>query len=242
MTLARHLYRRLMSRGRVVALLALSGIPGVVYWLTTFDMAVSRHAANYADVITTSGFSYAIAALIITVATLREERDNGTLPYLYMRPIPRPWIAGSAMFAAFAAAATIGIGGWMTSLLAVIAVGGDPSIALPGLSLFVGAAVGYAAIFVPLGYLAPRATLIGLVYIIVVEMILGSAIDAVAHLSIWRIAASVFADLAETLGSDAMEMLGPVPVSAGGSLVKLGAVLVLGLVSLGWALSRRDAL
>lgn len=242
MALALHLYRRLMSRGRVVALLALAAIPGVVYWLATFDMAANLHAANYADVITTTGFSYAISALIITVATLREERDNGTLPYLYMRPFPRAWIAGSAMLAAFAAAATIGVGGWLATLAAVIAVGGDPAIAVPGVVLFVGAALGYSALFVPLGYVAPRATLLGLGYIIVVEMILGSAIDALAHLSIWRIAASLYADLAGTVGSDAVELLGPVPVAVRGGLVKLGAVVVFGLFGLGWALSRRDAL
>ncbi|MDX1469386.1 MAG: ABC transporter permease [Acidimicrobiia bacterium] len=242
MTLAIHLYRRMMRRGRLIALLALAAIPGMVYWLTAFDIPPSLHAANYADVVTTSGFSYAIAALIITVATLREERDGGTLPYLYMRPIPRMWIALAAMLAAMGAAITIGFGGWLGTLLAVAAVGADPAIAVTGMTLFMGAAVGYSALFVPLGYTATRATLLGLGYVIVVEMILGSAIEAVAHLSIWRIAASVYADLAGTLGSDAVELLGPVPVTAGGGLVKLGAVLVAGILTLLWALRRRDAL
>jgi hypothetical protein len=37
-------------------------------------------------------------------------------------------------------------------------------------------------------------------------------------------------------------MLGPVTPGVGGGLVKLGAVLVLGLAVLTWALRRRDAL
>jgi len=37
MTLAVHLYRRIMRRGRVIALIALSSVPGLVYWLVGFD-------------------------------------------------------------------------------------------------------------------------------------------------------------------------------------------------------------
>lgn len=242
MRLTVHLYRRMMRRGRVLSLLALSAIPGLVFWLTAFDAAPAAQESIYADVVTTSGFAYAIAALILTVATLREERDGGTLPYIYMRPIKRVVIAASAMTAAVLAATTLAVGGWLTTLLAVAVAGGDLGFAMPGAIQFLAAAVGYSAVFVPLGYLVPRATLIGIGYIVIVETILGSAIEAIGHLSIWRIAASIYADVAPRLGSDATDLLGTVTVGVTGGVVKLAAILAVGLGTLTWALRRRDAL
>ena len=151
MVLARHLYTRMMRRGRVLALLALSSVPGFVYWLVGFDSDAAEQERLYSDIVSTAGFTYAIAALILTVATLREERDAGTLPYVYMRPIARLSLAASALAAGTAAALVIGLGGWLATLLATLAIGGDVGTALPGLSLFVAAGFGYAAVFVPLG-------------------------------------------------------------------------------------------
>ncbi len=231
-----------MRRGRVLSLLALSSVPGLVFWLTAFDATASDQEAVYAEVITTSGFSFAIAALILTVATLREERDGGTLPYIYMRPIRRASIAVSAMAAAIAAAGTLAIGGWLTTLLALASVGGDAGVAIPGVSLFLGAAVGYSALFVPVGYLLSRATLVGIGYIVIVEIILGAAIEAMGQLSIWRIAASVYADLAPRITGDAEELLGAVEVGVAIGSLKLGVILLAGTALLAWALRHRDAL
>lgn len=242
MILARHLYTRMMRRGRVLALLVLSSVPGAVYWLVGFDGEGTRQEPLYSDIVSTSGFTYSIAALILTVATLREERDAGTLPYLYMRPISRLSLAASAMAAGTAAALVIGLGGWLATLIATLAIGAHVSIALPGITLFAAAAFGYAAIFVPLGYLVPRAILSGLGYIIVVESILASAVAGFAQFSVWRIALSIYADMTPVLGSDAEEMLNGVTPGVGGGVAKLAAVMVVGLVALTWALRRRDAL
>lgn len=242
MVLAVHLYRRMMKRGRVLALLALSAVPGLVYWLTAFDASATEAEALYADIITTAGFTYPIAALILTVATLREERDSGTLPYLYMRPISRTSLAVSALVAGTGAALVIAVGGWLATVVAALLVGTQLSVILPGLTLFVAAAVGYAAVFVPLGYLMSRAVLAGLGYIIVVESILGAAVSGLAQFSIWRISASIYADLAPVFGPDAQELLNGVTPGVGGGVLKIGGVVVVGLVVLVWALRKRDAL
>jgi hypothetical protein len=242
MTLTGHLYRRMMMRGRALGLLALSSVPGVVIWLTSFDTPDERRGLVYPEVLSTSGYSYAIAVLILTVATLRDERDAGTLPYIYMRPIPRPTFALSSIAAGAAAALTIAVGGWLVSLLSALAVGMDPAIPLPGLALFAAAALGYAAVFVPLGYLVPRALLVGLGYVVVLESIVGSAVDGLAHISIWRIAVSIYADLAPEFPADTADIvLGSVAAGAGGGLVKLAAVMLAGWGVLTWALRRRDA-
>lgn len=243
MTLAIHLYRRLMRRGRLLGLLILSSVPAGVIWLSTFEAESDEMAGLYTDILSTLGFSYAIAVLILTAATLREERDNGTLPYIYMRPIGRFQMAVSSIGAGLAAALTLGIGGWLASLTALLISGNDISIAWPGLILFAAAALGYAAIFVPLGYLVPRSILVGLGYIIVVESILAFFVTGLAQISIWRISLSIYADFATVWSSqDSGDMLGPVAVGAGGGLIKLGVALAIGLATLTIALKRRDAI
>jgi hypothetical protein len=113
---------------------------------------------------------------------------------------------------------------------------------MPGLTLLLAAAVGYAAIFVPVGYLFTRSVLVGLGYLILVELALSGLVSGLAQISIWRIAASIYLDVVDTGGLPVEEALGAVAVGVGGGLIKLGVVLVLGLGVLTWALRRRDAL
>jgi len=240
--LAVHLYRRIMRRGRVISLLALSAVPALVIWLAGFDAEEGRLTEIYTDIISSVGYTYAIAALILTTATLRDERDSGTLPYIYMRPIARSNMAAQSILAGTAAALVIGIGGWLASVLASLALGGGLSLALPSLSLFVAAGVGYSAVFVPLGYLVPRSLLVGLGYIIVLETILANVVTGLAQLSIWRISLSIYAGLEEGFGNVATENLGAVTAGIGGGVTKLAAAVLLGFVVLTWALKKRDAL
>lgn len=243
MVLTRHLYTRMMRKGRVMALLALAAVPGLAYWLSAFDGSDSEKEVLYSDIVSGAGFSFVIAALILTAATLREERDEGTLPYIYMRPIGRLPLAVASLGAGTAAALTIAVGGWVATLLAVVLVGAEVSLAIAGLSLFVAASFGYAAIFVPLGYLVPRSLLVGLGYVIVVESILANAVTGLAQFSIWRISLSIYADLAPVFDSQgAGNVLGPVTPGVGGGVLKLAGVLAVGIAVLTWALRRRDAL
>jgi ABC-2 type transport system permease protein len=240
--LALHLYRRIMRRGRVISLLALSAVPALVVWLAGFDADEGRLTEIYTDIISSVGYTYAIAALILTTATLRDERDSGTLPYIYMRPIARANMAAQSILAGTAAALVIGIGGWLASVLASLALGGGLSLALPSLALFVAAGVGYSAVFVPLGYLVPRSLLVGLGYIIVLETILANVVTGLAQLSIWRISLSIYAGLEDGFGSVAIENLGAVTAGIGGGVTKLAGAVLLGFIVLTWALKKRDAL
>jgi len=240
--LALHLYRRITRRGRVISLLALSAVPALVIWLAGFDADEGRLTEIYTDIISSVGYTYAIAALILTTATLRDERDSGTLPYIYMRPIARANMAAQSILAGTAAALVIGVGGWLASVLAALALGGGLSLALPSLSLFVAAGIGYSAVFVPLGYLVPRSLLVGLGYIIVLETILANVVTGLAQLSIWRISLSIYAGLEDGFGDVAGENLGAVTAGIGGGVTKLAGAVLLGFLVLTWALKKRDAL
>ncbi|HEX6301295.1 MAG TPA: ABC transporter permease [Acidimicrobiia bacterium] len=242
MVLTMHLYRRLMQRSRVYWLILLASMPGLIFGIAGIDLAPDDLSEAFIGIMLSVGFTYAIAALILTVSTLRDERDAGTLPYLYMRPIPRWSFALSSLLAGIFAAGTIAVGGWVATVLAGLIHGADMAVVIPGAALLLAAAVGYAAIFVPVGYLFSRSVLVGLGYLILVELALSGLVSGLAQLSIWRIAASIYVDLVDTTGLPIDEALGAVAPGIGGGLAKLGVVLVLGLGVLTWALQKRDAL
>lgn len=242
MVLTIHLYRRLMRRARVFWLILLASVPGVIYAIAGIDVSPDDLSEAFIGIMLSVGFTYAIAALILTVSTLRDERDAGTLPYIYMRPMPRISLAVSSLFAGILAAGTIAVGGWLATVLAGLIHGADMSVVIPGAALLLAAAVGYAAIFVPVGYLFSRSVLVGLGYLILVELALSGLVSGLAQLSIWRIAASIYVDMVDTTGLPVEEALGAVAPGVGGGLVKLGVVLALGLTVLTWALRKRDAL
>jgi ABC-type transport system involved in multi-copper enzyme maturation permease subunit len=242
MVLTAHLYRRLMRRARVFWLVLLASVPGVIYAIAGIDLSPDDLSEAFIGIMLSVGFTYAIAALILTVSTLRDERDAGTLPYIYMRPIPRVSLAISSLLAGILAAGTIAVGGWLATVLAGLIHGADMSVVIPGAALLLAAAVGYAAVFVPVGYLFSRSVLVGLGYLILVELALSGLVSGLAQLSIWRIAASIYVDLVDTTGLPVDEALGAVAPGVGGGVIKLAVVLALGLGVLTWALRKRDAL
>lgn len=240
MVLTMHLYRRVMRRWRVFWLVALASVPGLIMAVAGIDLPSGRFDDAFIGIMVSVGYTYAIAALILTISTLRDERDAGTLPYIYMRPISRLSIGISSLVAGVLAAGTIAVGGWLATVIAGLMHGAALSLLLPGAALLMAAAVGYAAIFVPIGYLFSRSVLVGLGYLILVELVLSGLVSGLAQLSIWQIAASIYLDLVDTIpfGGD----FGAVEPGVGGGLAKLGVAVVLGLGVLTWALRRRDAL
>jgi ABC-2 type transport system permease protein len=242
LVLTGHLYRRLMRRSRVFWLVLLASVPGLIFAVAGIDLDPDDLSEAFVGIMLSVGFTYAIAALILTVSTLRDERDEGTLPYIYMRPIPRLSLAVSSLLAGTLAAGTIALGGWVATVLAGLIHGADMATVVPGAALLLAAAVGYAAIFVPVGYLFSRSVLVGLGYLVLVELALSGLVTGLAQLSIWRIAASIYVDIVDTTGLPVDEALGAVAPGVGGGLIKLGVVLLFGTAILTWALRTRDAL
>jgi len=235
-----HLYRRVMRRGRLFGLTALAAVPALVFPLVV-SSSNGAVATDYAAVVTATGYTFAIAALIMAGATLREERDSGTLAYIYMRPYSRLRFAVASILAGALAAVTLAIIAWALTVLTGLLVGAGPSTTGPAILLFVSAAIGYSAIFVPLGYLFSRSMLIGLGYVLIVETILAFVIPGLAQLSIWRISMSIYGSFQE-FGEETLDGLDPITVGAGGGIAKLALVFAFGVALLTWALKERDAL
>ena len=128
-----------------------------------------------------------ITTLILASSALGEERRDKTLSFLVLRPIRRFEIALAKCIAAAAVAIGFALVGALALSLTWLAVGGRfnvfPAIML-GATL---ACVMYSAVFVLLGNVVARATLVGLLYILFFETVMVDNFDKLASGSLWRI-------------------------------------------------------
>jgi ABC-2 type transport system permease protein len=240
--LIRHVFGQLARRKRLFGLTALASVPGLVAWIAGGGESAADKLDIYDIVVATaSGATLSIAVLVLGAAAMRDERDAGTLPFLYMAPIPRWWFATATWIAASGVAVVVAVGGWLIGWIGLGIGSGDWGYALASLPAYVTAAIGYSAIFIPIGYLFSRAILVGLAYVFIWEGILTTLVSGIAASSVWKTALSVFADIRE-LPRDALDALGPVLPGVGGAVAKLVGVVVVSLAVFTWALRTRDAL
>lgn len=238
--LFRHHVRMLTRPFRLVMITLLAALPAVI--IVIAGMTEESFGDEIAGAVSGIGSTtFPIAALLVSAATLRDERDDGTLPYLYVTPIERTSLAATSIAAGTAVTALVGLIAATLVVIATAIIGADLTAAWAALPAFVVAAVGYGPLFVAAGYLVPRVILVGLAYVILWEQIVARLVPGVANTSIWRFAMSVYADLAGSANQGLGEVLGPVVPGVGGGILKVAVVAVLGWMLLTWALRRRDA-
>lgn len=114
-----------------------------------------------------------VTALLLAHSALGSEVEDGTIIYLLTKPIPR-WNIFLSKYLAVALTASAGCG--LATLVAVrVLMGGEDSAGLAG-GLVIAAVAGgviYAAIFLTLTLTSRRGLLIGLVYLMIWEGVLG---------------------------------------------------------------------
>jgi ABC-type transport system involved in multi-copper enzyme maturation permease subunit len=233
--------RRLITRKRMIGFILFASIPAlvVVLFASTGDRSPERLAEQYHN--TTFAIlviALPVIAIVNATGALGDERRSHTMPFLALKPIPRWAIALSTTIAsvgATLAVALVGVGlGWLVagSTTGDWGIGQGPAMAA------LVTAVGYGTIFVPIGLLTRRATVIGLIYLFLWESSFANAVAALAPTSLGHIALQAYTDLAP--GMDFVDSLGTLEPNAGKALLK---VLVVALVSLAfttWALRKRD--
>ena len=139
-----------------------------------------------------------IVTLIVAASALGDERRDGTLSFLVLRPIPRSVIALSKFGGAVIVAAGLNIFGALALTAAYGIETGSWNLVVP---LVVGgafASIVYASLFVPLGFFTDRAVLVGLAFVFIFENAVVSALNGLSSLSPWRIGMSAFSGLAPT--------------------------------------------
>lgn len=236
-----HLLSRTLRGKRFLGTSALAAVGGIAAWVSMAGLDTDDSVGVY-QVVTASvpAATLSIALLILATATLRDERDGGTLPYIFVTPMSAATFAGSATAASLVAALTVALIGWLPGWIGSWIMTGSATVAVPALALYAAAAVGYSAVFVPLGYLFDRTLIIGLAYIFVWEGILATAVSGIAASSIWRIAMSAYADI-DQLHPDALDVLRSVEPGRWGAATTLLILTGMGAMVLTWAVRSRDA-
>lgn len=136
-----------------------------------------------------------LIALLATSGLLAPEIDDGSISYLLAKPISRYTIVVSKLVVAAGCVLVFGAVAMLVSGL--ILLPGTPAY---GLGFAVGSLVGgvaYCAVFALLSVMTRHAVVIGLIYLLIWEGLLGGLLDGVRWLSITRWSAELVDRIAD---------------------------------------------
>ena len=236
---------RLMRRRRSIAMFFLTASLAPLIFLVALGRSDSFAAEMYNNITVSLGMStlYPVAALVVSTAALGEERKAHTLPFLLLKPVSRRVIALGALIAAAVSSFVILQTGVLVTWLVAAVMSGEWSL---GIATTLGVAVqslASAALFVPLGLVVNRATMVGLGYLFLWEGILGAIISGIQGSSVYRIVVSAWADFAamtpDTYDS-VDQILGRVTIGAGGAIAKVAVMALISVMLTGMVLRGRD--
>ncbi len=227
----RVLIRQVVSAGRLAALGALGAIMIVVGWVAGVAAAdrdlgstdMLRDGAGYADAFGLIVI-VPIISLVFAAASLGDARDDGTLVYLWLRPMGRAPVAVAAAAVSMTVSLPLCVvptvlGGWLASGR----VAGSGGLAVGILAAAALGTAAYSCLFVLVGLLFRKAVLWGIAYVLLWEGLAVGLGDFAARLSLRGYARSVLARLAGVgLGIDPNRLVTAILVLACVSVVSLG--------------------
>jgi ABC-2 type transport system permease protein len=195
MTAAYSLLLRLQaSRGRLLAVGAL----GALVVLVAVAVRISDPTSPTAEVAAVNRAGLAlfvpITALVFATAVLGEMAEDGTLVYVWARPVRRLDLALAAM----AASLTVTLPCVLATMGAMaVVLDPDPGLVAGTLVASTLSTVAHTALFVGLGVRVPRALLWGLAYVAVWEGIIAGIATALARTSLRLYANSLLREMAD---------------------------------------------
>jgi len=234
--------RQLLGGKRSLFLGLLALIPALVTFLATTNTSPSGAFRTFHDAPVAILFLIVlpIASLVLGSAALGDERRDGTLSFLVLRPMRRSAIASAKLAAAWIAA--VAVSGFATLAAAVVISirVDDWGMLLP---LMVGAALScaaYTAVFLVLGHLTSRAVLAGLVYLFLWESGISFAAESLANVSLFRIGLSAYAGMVDGAPTILDDVLGSLTPGPGGAAVKAVVITAGAVGGAAWLLAHRD--
>jgi len=185
--------RTQVTKGRAVALASAAALGLVLALGVSRVNPFDRPRAAY-NLVQSYGLNLLvpITALVFASAALGDPAEDGTLVYLWHRPIARSRIAVAAYAAALCAVLPFAV--VPTALMAAV-TGQGGRLLLASAAAGAIAAVAYTGLFVALGLLVRRALVWGLAYVLIWEGFVARSGTGAARLSILLYARSVLAHL-----------------------------------------------
>jgi ABC-2 type transport system permease protein len=193
-TIARITTRGLFGRRRFLLLLPL---PLLLVGLALLSDGFGARPEGWAQpVLVGLGFGAVlpVISLIVGTGVLGSEIDDGTLVHVLAKPLPRSEIIVTKLAVAVAVTAvTVGVPMFVAGLIA--------GSARLGLGLVVGSALGafaYSGLFLALSLITRRPVLLGLIYVLLWEGLLGNLLSGSRVLSIQQYVTAVAARVGDT--------------------------------------------
>jgi ABC-2 type transport system permease protein len=188
-----HIYRVVLrsqvSTGRLLALVALSGVAILLAFVARAADDPVEFATRSMGTFGTNVFASFIA-LALASAALGNLVEDRTLVYLWLRPVPRYSIATAAYAAVLSVAGLLVVA--VMSVAAAVS-GVDDLLAATAVATAL-AMFAYSGIFMALGLRFKRSLLIGLGYIAIWELLMSRLGDWFARLSIRSYPMSILSD------------------------------------------------
>lgn len=182
--------RGLLGRRRALLLLVLPTLllllAGLVRWASEAEVG--------ATVALTQEFALGtllpLMCLLIGTGVIGAEIDDGSIVYLLAKPLPRRTILGSKLLVAWGAAFVLAV----LPIVAATQVAGDEGGRL-GLGFGVTAtlaALAYTTVFVALSVVTRNAVIVGLLYALLWETVLGGYVPGIRNVSVrqWALTAA----------------------------------------------------
>lgn len=198
LTVIRLTMRGLLGRRRAVLLLILPavllGLAGLTRWASGGTPDASAQLAGQFAM----GTLLPLMCLLISTGVIGAEIDDGSIVYMLAKPIPRRTIVLSKLAVALGAAVVFAV---LPTIVAVEIAGDDGGrLALAfGVSTAL-AALAYTALFVALSVVTRNAVILGLLYALLWETVLGGYVPGIRAVSVRQWALSVGE---KTLGDNA---------------------------------------
>lgn len=168
-----------------------------------------------------------LVCLLIGTGVIGTEIDDGSIVYLLAKPMPRRTILLSKLVVAWAASLVFAA---LPVVLAVYIAADDPGqLALAYGTTAVLASIAYTAVFTALSVMSRSAVIIGLLYALLWETVLGGYVPGVKNVSIrqWALTAAE-----SVLGENRAESLNVVSaVSLPAGMILLAVVTVVAVVA-----------
>ena len=221
----RLILRTQVTRGRAAAL-GTVGLLGIVLGVAVGrSHAFDRTNAAYGFVATYGlGLLVPITALVFAAAALGDPAEDGTLVYLWHRPIARARIVLAAAAAAWCIAIPFAV---VPTVVAAAATGVGSELVVAAAASSLLAVAAYSGLFLCLGLVVRRALAWGLAYVLIWEGFVARSATGPARLSILVYARSLLAALAD---QDPPRLASSVPFAIGVPLV-IGALALAATVA-----------
>lgn len=210
--------------------LLLPALGAVLFGLLAHALVEFSPEADFAAVASAGLFSIVlpIGCLVIGDAVLGAEVRSGIVHYTWLSPVPRwtivlgRWLAGTAVAVSVLAGSC--------ALAAVVA--GVPGVAPEVFVAAAGGCAAYVAVFVAIGSLSRRAVVWSLATVVLIERLLGAALDGIAQLSPGWLARAAYAGF----GPDTQDLVRSGVPEGSAAMWRLALVTAVALAVAAWRL------